>query len=94
MTDPARISQLQQAVSRGAKAQRVLDVVEPYFADSRAAHVEAWARESDPAKRDMWWYAVNAHDVLLRQMRADVASGEGAQDELKYLAEQGVTDAA
>lgn len=88
MTDAKRLSDLQQAVSRGAQAQHALDAVEPYFARSRAAHVEAWSREQDPTQRDAWWFAVNAHDVLLKQMRDEIKSGEGARSELAYLATQ------
>lgn len=83
-----RTGQLQAQVSRGVAAQRALEVAEPYLMASRTALIEAWTREGDPALRHEAWHAVRAHDAILNTIRADIASGQAAQSELRYLAQQ------
>lgn len=85
MTD---VSRLHALVSRGVAAKRALDVVEPYIAQSRAGLIEAWAREPDEARRHEAWHAVRAHDVILKTIRDEIETGEGAQAELRFLAQQ------
>ena len=78
----------EQQTRRAAEAQRALEVAGPYLRNSRASLMEAWAREPDPAKREEAWHAVRAHDHLLKRMQDEIATGEQAKAELRFLAEQ------
>lgn len=89
MTQPATFDDLRARVAKGLAARQALDFSEPYFAKSRAAHVDLWARSLDPTEREELWYAVRAHDVLLKRMRDEIEQGKAAEGDLRHRASLG-----